>query len=222
MNHMADFRPQVRVHLGDAWDLAALRMGASEAEREISIKDDFEAAGSFLKKFFKGSGENYYLEGNHDRVRLEAAAKSRNAIVRESAEGGIANMDRILRQCRAKTLPYDSRKGVLQLGHLRMIHGFAHGIGAVAKTARVYGNVLMGHIHTIESVPVESLNGPSECRSIGALCVLDQPYNSRQMNKLRHAQGWAYGYLHDDGTYTLFQARRIGDTFYAAKEIQAY
>lgn len=222
MTHMADFRPHVKVHLGDAWDLAALRMGASEAEREISIKDDFGAAETFLKRYFKGGTENYYLEGNHDRVRLETAASSRNAAIRERAQEGIDDMDRILRQCRAKTLPYDSRKGVLQLGHLRMIHGYAHGIGAVAKTARVYGNVLMGHIHTIESVPVESLCGPAECRSIGALCVLDQPYNSRQMNKLRHDQGWAYGYLHDDGTYTLFQTRRIGDTFYAAKEIEAY
>lgn len=222
LEFIKDFRPTVRCHLGDGWDLAALRRGASPEEQAISLNDDFDAAESFLTKFFKGGTENHYLNGNHDRPRLENILGSSNALIREAAEDGIREMDRILRRCRARVLPYDARLGVLRIGHLTMLHGYACGITGVQKAARVYGSCLLGHLHVVESVPVESINGPSEARCIGALCTIDQPYNARQTNKLRHSQGWAYGYLHDDGTYTLFQARRIGDTFHAAKEIKSY
>lgn len=222
ISFLKDFKPSVRIHLGDGWNLEALRNGASASEREQSIKDDFKEAERFLKRFFIGGQENYYLEGNHDRVRIETFAKSRDAIVREAAEAAMNEMTRIQKQCRCTVLPYDSRLGVLRLGHLKAVHGYAAGLSATQKHARVYGNVIHGHTHAIECVPVENDEGPSEARAIGALCKIDQPYNARQLNKLRHANGFAYGFLHSDGTYQILQARRIGDSFYAAPEIKAY
>lgn len=218
----ADFKPEVRIHLGDAWDLQALRQGASPKEQEASIREDFAAAERFLSKFFKGGGENYYLEGNHDRVRVEHFAASRQSLVQEAAHKALSDMDYILRKCQCSVLPYDSRLGVLKLGHLKVVHGYAHGVSATQKHARVYGNVIHGHTHTIEAVAVENDDGPAEARSIGALCHVDQPYNSRQLNKLRHANGWAYGYLFEDGSYQIFQAREINGCFYASTNIKGY
>lgn len=206
---IADFKPKIRIHLGDAWNLAALRRGADEVDQGESIKDDFIGAENFLRSFFKGGEDNYYLHGNHDAPRLEQFARSPRAMIREAAEDGLEEMASILRRNRCTVLPYDSRLGVLRLGHLKAIHGYAHGINAARIMARVYGNVVMGHVHTIETVPVESIDGPSEARVIGAACNVDQPYNARQVNKLRHENGFAYGYLFDDGSYVLFQARRI-------------
>jgi hypothetical protein len=219
---MKDFRPQVRIHLGDAWDLRALRDGADEHDREASIEEDFDHAERFLASFFDGGQENYYLEGNHDRVRVERFAVSRQSLVREAAIKGLDEMNRIQRRCRCRVLPYDARKGVLQLGHLRAVHGYACGRNATTVHARLYGNVIHGHTHTIEVVPIENIDGASEARAIGALCNIDQPYNGRQPNKLRHANGWAYGYLYEDGTYHLMQVREINGVFRAALDLRDY
>lgn len=222
LDFIRDFKPTVRIHLGDAWNLEALREGASPLEQEASIHEDFVAARSFLHKFYSGGLENYYLEGNHDRVRIERFAKSRTSLVREAGIAAMSDMDAIHRQNRCLVLPYDSRQGVLRIGHLKAIHGYAHGIGATAKHARVYRNVIHGHTHTIEVSSVENDEGPSEARAIGALCSIDQPYNSRQLNKLRHANGFAYGYLFPDGSYIIFQARDILGRFYATTNIEGY
>ena len=40
---LGDYRPDIRVMGGDLFDFAALRKKASEEERRISIKEDFEA-----------------------------------------------------------------------------------------------------------------------------------------------------------------------------------
>lgn len=215
-----DFKPTVRIHLGDGWNLGALRQGATPAEQEESIKDDFTEAERFLVKFFKGGEENYYLEGNHDRVRIEKFAVSRNALVQEAAEKALNEMSRVQRRCRAKVLPYDSRLGVLRLGHLKMVHGYACSRNATQVHARVFGNVLHGHTHTIETVAWENEDGPREARAIGALCFIDQSYNSTQLNKLRHSNGFAYGYLFEDGTYQVFQAREINGAFLVATEFK--
>ena len=222
MDFKADFKPDILVHLGDGFDLAALRRGATPEEQDESIDEDIDAAEDFLSRFFAGGKKKYYMEGNHDRIRLEQFLKAQNSLIREAAEDGIREMDRIHRRNRCQVLPYDSRRGVLRLGHLKMVHGYACGLNATQKHARVYGNVLHGHTHTIECVAVETLDGPAEARAIGALCVLDQPYNARQTNKLRHSQGFAYGYLFADGTYQIFQARDLLGNFYAATNIQAY
>lgn len=220
MGFIREFKPDVRIHLGDAFDFAALRNGASKEEQAISLDDDWECGGDFMRRFFDGGKENYFLEGNHDRVRLENFTNNHNAMIRDAALDGIEQLDWLYRKCRCKHFPYDSRLGVLRLGHLKAIHGYAAGIGATAKHARVYGNVLHGHTHTIECVTVESDDGCKEARAIGAMCRLDMAYNSRQMNKLRHANGFAYGFLFPSGEYQIFQARKIGGRFYVATDIQ--
>jgi hypothetical protein len=118
-------------------------------------------------------------------------------------------------------LPYDSRHGVLKLGHLTVIHGYHAGAGAAQAHAKVYGNCVFGHTHSIEVNAIASLE-PEEARGIGCLCKKDMPYINAKTGKLRWSQGWAYGLLFDDGTYHLEQARKIGDTFICADNFKAY
>jgi hypothetical protein len=219
---MADFKPTVRIHLGDAFDFVALRNGASPEEKAVSLDNDWKVGGDFMRRFFDGGKENFFLEGNHDRVRLENFTGNHNALIRDAADDGIKKLDALYRKCRCKSFPYDSRLGVLRLGDLKCIHGYACGVGATAKHARVYGNVIHGHTHVIECVAVESDLGSKEARAIGAMCRIDMPYNSRQMNKLRHANGFAYGFLFESGEYQIFQARKIDGRFYAATDIRTF
>jgi len=217
---MADWKPTIRVHAGDAWDFRNLRRGASDDERAHSLADDWQAGSDFLERFFDGGKRNHFLRGNHDE-RLWHFAGSATGLLRDYAHDGIRRVDALMRKTRARMLPYDAALGVLALGRLNVIHGYHCGANACRIHAAIYGNVIFGHVHTIESAPVPSIE-PAEARSIGCLCKRDMDYIASKTGKLRWGNGWAYGLLFEDGTYQLFQARKIGGRFYAASEIQSY
>lgn len=215
-----DFKPQIRIHAGDAWDMRNLRGGCNDSERTESMLPDWDAGCLFLSRFLSQGEERYFLRGNHERIWLIDTRS--NGMLHDYCQQGIRDAERLFRKYKITSLPYDARLGILKLGHLKVIHGYAIGIGAASKHARIYGNVFFGHTHTMDVAPVENDDGPSEARGIGCLCQIDMPYNARQTNKLRHSQGWVYGELFDDGTYQAMQAKRIGDSFYAATTIKRY
>lgn len=218
---IADYKPDVIVHAGDNWDFRNLRRGATDDEKAASLADDWEAGSEFLARYLSTGSERYFLRGNHDE-RLWQFSNSSTGLLRDYARDGIKKVDNLMRKCRAKMLPYDSAKGVLDLGALRVIHGYHAGVGAARAHANVYRNCLFGHVHTIESSPVAALE-PAEARSIGCLCRRDMDYIASKTGKLRWAQGWAYGLLLDNGrSYQLWQARSINGTVYAATDVKSY
>lgn len=184
------FRPDIRVIAGDLWDFAAIRRGASEEDRSRSMKADFMAGERYADKFFGKSSENHLMLGNHD-VRLWDMAKSPDGSKRDLAERMIEDIEKVVKREKAKLWEYDSRKGVLEIGHLKVVHGYHTGITACAQHSRIYGNVVFGHIHSIESYQTPGLE-QREARAIGCLCSLDQDYVNRRTAKLRWAHGWAY------------------------------
>lgn len=217
---LSDFKPEVRVHAGDNWDFRNLRRGATDDERADSLVDDWEAGTEFLTKFFAGGKENWFLRGNHDE-RLWMFAHSATGLLRDYATDGIKRVEGLIRKSHAKMLPYDSALGVLDLGKLRVLHGYHTGTAACRSHANVYGNCLFGHVHSIESAAVASFQ-PAEARSIGCLCKRDMDYVAARTGKLRWGHGWAAGILHGDGSYTLTQIRRINDTFTAPTAFKSY
>lgn len=217
---IADFKPEIRVHAGDAWDFRNLRRGASDDEKASSLVEDWEAGTDFIGRFFSGGKDNHFLRGNHDE-RLWMFANSATGLLRDYAKDGIKRVEALMRKTKAKMLPYDSALGVLRLGELNVVHGYHAGIGAARAHANVYRNVIFGHTHTIETCAVPSLV-PSESRGIGCLCIRDMDYINGKTGKLRWGQGWASGILHENGTYTLNQIRRIDGKFVAPVEFKTY
>lgn len=215
-----DFKPDVRVIAGDLWDFAAIRRGASEDERKLSMRDDYDAGATFADKFFKGSGEKHLMLGNHD-VRAWDLCQSPDGVKRDLGEQMVRDINGVARRNVARLWPYDARAGVLTLGHLNIVHGYHTGMAACAHHSRIYGNVVFGHIHSIESFQTPGLK-QQEARSIGCLCGLNPDYANRKTGKLRWAHGWAYGWLFNDGTYQINQARNVEGSFYASQDIKAY
>ena len=220
LSFIADFKPQIRIHAGDVFDFRNLRRGASDDEKAHSLEDDWQMGSDFMRRFFDGGKENHFLRGNHDE-RLWNFAHSATGLLRDYAHDGIARVEKLVAKSRAKMLPYDSRLGVLKLGALKVIHGYAAGIGAARKHAIVYRNVLFGHTHNCDVAGAESDEGVSEARGIGACCRLDMPYNAHQTGKLRHQNAFCYGLLFEDGTYQLNQAKKIDGRFYVASDFRA-
>ena len=220
LSFIADFKPQIRIHAGDVFDFRNLRRGASDDEKAHSLEDDWRMGSDFMRRFFDGGKENHFLRGNHDE-RLWNFAHSATGLLRDYAHDGIARVEKLVAKSRARMLPYDSRLGVLKLGALKVIHGYAAGIGAARKHAIVYRNVLFGHTHNCDVAGAESDEGVSEARGIGACCRLDMPYNAHQTGKLRHQNAFCYGLLFEDGTYQLNQAKKIDGRFYVASDFRA-
>ena len=190
-----DFKPTVRVINGDLWDLRNLRKGASDDEKACDLDYDWQLGMEFACRFFKGGKENHFLRGNHDE-RLWMSQQSVSGRARHYADKMIEEVNSSVRRWKAKMLPYDSRHGVLKLGHLTVIHGYHAGAGAAQAHARVYGNCVFGHTHSIEVNAIASLQ-PEEARGIGCLCKKDMPYINAKTGKLRWAQGWALGLGHN-------------------------
>jgi len=216
----SDFKPQIRIISGDLWDFAAIRSGASPEEKTQSMAIDFEDGKRFADKFFKGGQENHLMLGNHD-VRAYDLCHSIDGTRRDLGVKMVEDIRATARKNKATIYPYDSRHGVLKIGHLTVIHGFHTGMNACAAHSRIYGNVVFGHIHSIETFQTPGLE-QKEARSIGCLCKLDMEYASRKTGKLKWAHGWAYGVIHGDGTYQINQARDIGGKFYASTDFKAY
>ena len=129
------------------------------------------------------------------------------------ADQCVGEITRELDRMKCRSLPYHKRDGVLKLGHLKIIHGFACGIYAARQTALVYGSTLFGHVHTIDEHSIPGLDR-RVARACGCLCTLDMDYSARQPNTLRQANGWAYGVIDDrTGNYHVWQAEGINGKF---------
>lgn len=218
---IGDFKPQLRIHSGDAWDFRNLRRGASDEDKRDSLKVDWSMGTDFLRRFFDGGEESHFLRGNHDE-RLWHHAENSLGFVRDAADDGIAVVHGLMRDCNARMLPYDARLGVLRVGQLKVVHGYAAGVNAARRHAIIYRNCLFGHTHDCGVACVESDDGIAEARGIGACCRIDMPYNSAQPAKLRHQNAFCYGLLFDDGTYQLNQAKKINGKFYVSDKFKSY
>ena len=213
-----EFKPDIAVHLGDAFDFRNLRKGASDDEKADSMRDDWDMGLDLLRQYFDGAKVKTLLLGNHDWRPFEMMESS-TGLIRDYATDGVKALQNELKRMGASYLPYDSEKGVYRLGHLSMIHGYHAGQGACRLHALYYRNCIFGHVHTIESAPVPSIE-PAEARSIGCLCRRDMGYINRSTAKLRWGQGFAYGLTFPDGTYTINQARLINGSYYVATEFK--
>lgn len=205
---LKSWQPSIRIHAGDNWDFRPLRRKASDEERRELMRSDFDAGMDFLKLM----QPTHFLRGNHDE-RLWDLAKDHNGILSEYAGTLVEEASVLLKSMKTKMLPYDKRAGVLEIGKLKVIHGYAHGVNAARRSALAYGSVLMGHAHSIQSSSIEGLENRVG-RIIGCLCVLDMEYSRATMASLVHRHGFAYGVIdRKTGEYHVSQAESINGTW---------
>lgn len=198
------WKPHVRVMAGDLWDFRPLRKKADAEERRESMATDYNAGLRWLQRF----NPTHFLLGNHDS-RLWELALADKGIESDYAYQATQEIESMLRKMRCVMLPYCKRQGVLRLGHLKIIHGFSSGLYSARTHALIYGSCLFGHTHSIDEHAIPGLER-RVARNIGCLCQLDMDYNSRQLNTLKQAHGFAYGVLNDaTGEFRVWQAEEI-------------
>lgn len=208
------YKPDVRIHLGDVFDFGRLRRGAGDDEKRAPLRDDLDAGLQFLTTF----KPTHFLRGNHDE-RMWDALKSDDGALSDLATWATTDIEEAIGG--AQMLPYCKRRGVLKLGHLKVVHGYHSGVTAARLAAQVYGSVLMGHVHAIDQYSIPGLERRIG-RCIGCLCKLDQDYNRAQANTLRQSHGWGYGLLLDGGDYVYWQAEQVAGKWYFPSEVKAF
>lgn len=208
-----EFNPEITIFMGDLFDLQALMSRATDDDKAVPILEDVEAGLDFMREF----KPDVYLKGNHE-VRLDKLSQSRDAVKSSLAQKLMQEMDEEFAAMGTRTLPYCKRNGVYRLGKLSFVHGYSCGIGATRKHAFTYGNVLMGHIHAIDAVSIES-HSQVMGRAIGCLCQLDIPYNAAHIGALRQAHGFAYGVVDNStGEFFCAQAQEINGKWFCPSD----
>jgi len=199
------WKPEIRVMGGDLWDFRPLRKKACDDERRESMVGDFNAGMRWLKEF----QPTHFLRGNHDE-RLWELAQADRGVESDYAFNGVREIETEVKRLKCSMLPYDKRKGVLRIGHLKMLHGFAGGVYAARTHALVYGSCLFGHTHAIDEHAIPGLER-RVARNVGCLCALNMDYNARMLGTLKQAHGWAFGVVNKrTGEYHAWQAEEIG------------
>ena len=194
------FDPDVRIFGGDLWDFACLRSGAKDTEDEKgrSLDEDFLRGEEFINRFFNTKKKKVFLAGNHDYRRAEMLLKYQDARLRDFGERLIQDMDKVVKGKGVEFRPYDKRRGVYEIGDLRLIHGYACGVYATRKHVQSYGNVIHGHSHHVAHFSEPNYDG-HQGWGAGCLCQIDHGYNSTHLATLRQAHGWAYGIILPNG-----------------------
>jgi len=210
LNFLREFKPDILVNAGDNFNFSHIRCKASPAERNASSAEDWRAGSEFFLEAMSFGRSRFFLRGNHDERLWDVAKNSLESDRRDAAEEGIRKIEQMVRRRRAVMLPYHSNKGVLDVDGLRVIHGYSAGVGAARKFAQVYGSCAFAHTHSMDVAPVEQWPHAAVAYGTGCLMRIDQEYNARNLGKLRHENGWLYGFV-KDGKATYFQAKQNAD-----------
>lgn len=109
--------------------------------------------------------------------------------------------------------------GYRMLGHLLVCHGdkIGNGGNVAQKAVNLYGqSVLFGHFHTYQVMPKHELVGVDKVKAgfcIPGLCEKNPNYIQNRPNQWM--KGFAYGYVHEDGSFQVYPVVIIGGRFAA-------
>lgn len=211
------FRPHKRFHLGDGFNFAKLRKGATPQERQANIGPDLRAGCDFLKRY----NADAYIWGNHCH-RIAVLAQSSDEGEVALATQTIEAMEKAIGK--GQSVRWGKTAGHIRYGDYTLTHGFASGDAASKIMAQVFGNVLYGHNHFCDDMPVPRFDhetGEHRARGIcvGCLCHEEQDYNLGQLKTLRQENAFAYG-LKIGNRLIPYHARKIEGRWFFPSEFR--
>ena len=197
--YIDDYKPTVRVSIGDIFDFRNLRRGASESEKAESMRLDVKC-GMDLIDAFKFT---HVTLGNHDQ-RLWDEADESSGLIKEYCQRGVDAIESKFKHHGTEWVPYSIRENI-QIGNAFFVHGFRCNVNAAKSTAEDFAKdgrtIFFGHTHSVSSY--RSISGTT-AHNIGCACNLDPHYSRRRPNTLRHQNCFASGEIHSDGTVVTY------------------
>ena len=191
-----DYRPHVRLHLGD-WNDQTAFMGKALTnpggpEACSPLDADMGAGVEFVQTY----RPHYLFQGNHDH-RPYKFMRHPNAMVRRAAETVVADMERFAKSIRAELIPYagvhDPRSWRL-LGGTAFGHGYMHGLSACEQHVWLLRRqCVFGHTHRVDQRSARTLGGLVG-RTIGCMADIDKlTYAHASQSTAGWRNAWAFG-----------------------------
>ncbi len=204
-----EFKPDVRIHGGDCYDIRPYRKSADAEEKNQSLKDDIKWGNWFVQNY----KPTVFMMGNHE-YRLYEGVENNTGRKQELIQETLDDIKAVLRAngCK-KIIPYHADKGVYTLGKVRTCHGYKCGKNAVEEHAIHYadrgGAVIIGHVHSMQMVTAQRWGG---CVGFtgGCLCLKDEmSYAQNRFATSKWGTGWLYGYV-EGNNWKIWQAHKVG------------
>lgn len=197
LDFLHDFKPHIRVAGGD-WQTVD-QISKFDNESDYDLKDEFLVNELALHHY----GITHYLEGNHEERLRRIGLMDRRL---RSMVNLKTNLH--LAKHRIKLLPYHPQKGVLEIGKLKILHGFFANEYMAKKTAMIYGTCVFGHAHRFQTFQPKQAFYSRVGMAIGMLGSIHPSWIEHRA-PMGWAQGFAFGYLHRNGTFDLYPVRII-------------
>lgn len=222
LEYCRQFKPDVRIHLGDCLDLRSLRSQAKDKEANESLKEDLEVGMKFLRDF----SPDVWLWGNHEARLDHTIAGSGDAKEVDYCQD---IKSELLRQARKigclKVLPYHAELGVFELGSVAFAHGYAHGKNAVELQGNHYstrgGGFVCGHIHRLEMVSLQKWQGGA-AYSAGCLCKKEEmTYSAHRLGTAKWGSGFAAGWI-DGKDWKVTLIHKVGKKWVFQTDLKLY
>jgi len=197
LHFIDEFKPHLRVHLGDAFDTAAFRAGSKgDNDESASVADDFEAG----KWFLDALRPNLLFMGNHED-RLWKLAAHHNAQVSYLARHLIEHIRAIAKRSKAEVIEYGS---IASPDSWRMVgdtlcgHGYMYGESCTRDHVEMLGNpVIHAHDHKAKQQAGRMVGAPMGY-SVGTLAeICAMGYAKARRATTSWSGGVVYGYYRD-------------------------
>ena len=154
-----EFKPHHRVHLGDAFDMAAFRSGAAGSKDEGgNIEDDLGFGISFLRQY----RPTLFMFGNHEDRIVQLSTHHRD-IVASAARYALQSLDGIFSTLKCEVVQYGT---IADLNSWRLFgdtavgHGYLFGENCTRDTVEMLGmNVIHAHDHKAKLQPGRTSRG---------------------------------------------------------------
>lgn len=198
-----NWKPNVTMHLGDFWDLAALRGGSKGTKDEAEpIGLDVDAGTDFLRKL----EPNIVFLGNHED-RIMRYMNHPNAIAAYAASQLMGELNDLAAQLRAPIIPYDIDEGWRQYGDTLFGHGYMFNQAAIRDHAESQGKCVIGHLHRVGSESAR-VRGGAMGYCVGYLGHKPNfSYAKANKSRLAWSQGFAWGEFSDKHTIVRLEEK---------------
>lgn len=202
------WKPDTTLHLGDAFDMAALRSGAKgTADESKDIDEDWKAGQSFLERL----QPDLIFYGNHED-RISRLTHSPNALVKLAALRCQQALQDVAKSVHAKIVPYDIETGWRQYGDTLFGHGYMFNEMAIRDHAELVGKCVIAHLHRVGQERARRLGGATGY-CVGMLAdKTKMDYAKHQKAKTKWSNGWSFfEYCDDETVIWLTERTKTGE-----------
>ena len=220
LNFASDFLPDTWIEGGDNMDYGPVSHWLTHKKKSSEGLDLSKDAREYTRKVLepineimarrsKTAKKKIWMEGNHEGWGREFA----------ESNPGVANLVDPRHLLDLKGWEFKAEGEHVQLGKLYVVHGdkIGNGKNAAGRAVQLYGHpVLFGHFHTFQVAPHHELIGVDSVKMgmcVPGLCNKNPNYMGNKPNQWM--KGFAYGYVHEDGSFQVFVPIIVNSKFCA-------